>query len=429
MQSLGPLRLTKRLGKSIICWFLEHQTKKLINKHSLKLVAVVGSVGKTSTKLAIAKTLSASSDVIYQEGNYNDRLTVPLVLFNQDVPSLFNIIAWAKIYIANNKIISGNYPYKYAVLELGTDRPGEIAKFAYLKPDITVVTAVAEEHLEFFKTLDNVAKEELAVFKYSRAVLVNRDDVSDRYLSGFNFKTYGLSRGADYSAKVSRDNDLNGSELEVSTPRGNLKVKAEVLGSQGNKLIVVAAATASLLGLSLDEIYKGLKNVRSFSGRMNILRGINNSTIIDDSYNASPASTKAGLDVLYASKAKKRIAVLGSMNELGDYSAEAHRSIGNYCRSDKLALVVTIGSDAGKYLAPLAVKSGCQVKSFKNSNEAGEYLKKQITDGTVILVKGSQNRVFAEEAIKPLLKNKNDQNLLVRQSKAWLAQKARQSST
>ena len=418
--------LVKRVGKSIVCFFLEHQVKKLRDKQDFKLIAVAGSVGKTSTKLAIAKTLSANSKVIYQEGNYNDRLTVPLVLFNKDIPSLVNIFAWIKIYVANNKLIKSKYPYKYAVVELGTDRPGEIDRFAYLKPDIAVLTAIAEEHLEFFKTLDRVAKEELTIFKYSNKVLVNIDDVPSKYLTDLSYTSYGLKKGADYSAEVNNEHTLSGSDLKILTPNKHLSIKTTVLGSQGKKLVIAAVATSDLLGLRLEEINRGVKGIRSFSGRMKILKGIKGSTIIDDSYNASPISTKAGLDVLYTAKANKRIAVLGSMNELGKYSAEAHRSIGSYCLPDKLDIVVTIGSEAQKYLAPSAVKAGCHVKSFNNPNEAGEYVKDQIVDDTVVLVKGSQNGVFAEESIKPLLKNKDDQSLLVRQSKSWLDKKASQ---
>jgi UDP-N-acetylmuramoyl-tripeptide--D-alanyl-D-alanine ligase len=156
------------------------------------------------------------------------------------------------------------------------------------------------------------------------------------------------------------------------------------------------------------------------------LPGIKNSTLIDDTYNASPVAAKAALDVLYAGQAPQRIAILGSMNELGGYSPEAHREVGDYCDPSKLNLVVTIGKDANQYLAPAAAVRGCQVATFINPYKAGNYVGEQLQEGAVVLAKGSQNRVFAEEALKVLLANAGDADKLVRQSPYWRSVKAKQ---
>jgi len=159
---------------------------------------------------------------------------------------------------------------------------------------------------------------------------------------------------------------------------------------------------------------------------MQILRGVENSIIIDDTYNASPVAVKAALDVLYGTTAPQRIAILGSMNELGGYSRQAHEEVGEYCDPKKLDLVITIGKDAEKHLAPAAKKRGCTVESVMSPYEAGERARNALKSSAVVLAKGSQNGVFAEEALKSLLSDPNDEGRLVRQSKYWLGVKSKQ---
>jgi UDP-N-acetylmuramoyl-tripeptide--D-alanyl-D-alanine ligase len=156
---------------------------------------------------------------------------------------------------------------------------------------------------------------------------------------------------------------------------------------------------------------------------MQRLRGINNSVILDDTYNASPDATKAALDTLYKIDAPQKIALLGNMNELGGFSQDAHTDIGEYCNAKQLDLVVTLGPDANKYLAPAAEKNGCKVIRTTKPHEAAESIKEVIKAGTVILAKGSQNMVFAEEAVKALLENPDEADKLVRQSPEWLKKK------
>lgn len=418
----------KTAGKILVCRILERQVVQLRKKHKMTVIAVVGSVGKTSTKLAIAHTLEASRRVIYQSGNYNDRLTVPLVLFGRKLPGLFNVPAWLRIFSANKKAIRGERYYDLAVLELGTDHPGDIARFAYLKPDITVVSAVTPEHMEYFETLDAVAKEELAVYAYSKQVLVNADDTPEHYLKGKKVLRYGLGKkGNDFSATDYKSNGIKPAKVTIHLQDGvHFEAQAEIIGEQGVKIALAAAAAAQLAGLEKAEIEKGLQEVKPFAGRMQILPGIKDSTIIDDSYNASPATVKAALDVLYATTAPQRIAILGTMNELGGYSERAHEEVGKYCRPDKLDLVVTIGKDASRFLATAAKAMGCSVEICDSPYEAGEIVKSKLKKGTVVLVEGSQNGVFAEESIKTLLADAGDAKKLVRQSDYWTHVKRKQ---
>lgn len=417
----------KKFGRAVVCTVLERQVKKLRKKHDFKIVAVAGSVGKTSTKLAIADLLSQTLRVQHQTGNYNDRVTVPLIFFGHSEPNIMNIFAWFKIFSANSKIVKGKYPYDIVVIELGTDGPGFMQEFAYLQPELAVVTAVAPEHMEYFKTLHAVAAEELKVFDFAKAVLVNGDDVPGKYLAGRKFLEYStLSNRAQYYAKAATQ-DLKGQRLDIMLPSAQLKaVSVQYIGQHGAKFALAAAAVGDILGLKPVDLTTGLQQLHHFGGRMQVLPGIKDSQIIDDTYNASPLAVKAALDVLYSAKAKQRIAILGDMNELGDMSSSAHREVGEYCDPKKLTYVVTIGKESKKYLAPTAKKQGCKVKSFLSPYEAGEFVKSILKDGAVVLAKGSQNGVFAEEAIKSLLADPADASKLVRQSKYWLSVKQKQ---
>ncbi|MBX4199615.1 hypothetical protein KW789_01855, partial [Candidatus Saccharibacteria bacterium] len=179
------------------------------------------------------------------------------------------------------------------------------------------------------------------------------------------------------------------------------------------------------LGMEPAQISEGISSIPPVNGRMQQLEGINGSTIIDDSYNSSPEASRAALDTLYRMDATQKIAVLGNMNELGKFAAGEHEAIGNYCKPGELELVVTIGPDANQYLASAAEAKGCKVKSFDDPYSAGRYLAPHLKKGSVVLVKGSQNKVFAEETVKLLLKNPNDSTKLVRQSPYWLKIKAK----
>jgi UDP-N-acetylmuramoyl-tripeptide--D-alanyl-D-alanine ligase len=417
----------KKLGKAFLSRQLERQVRQLRQKKNFTVIAVAGSVGKTSTKLAIAKTLAASRHIRYQDGNYNDRLTVPLIFFNREQPGIYNIAGWLRILRENRRQLHKPYPYDIVIVELGTDAPGQLKDFAYLRPDLTVITAIADEHMAQFKTLTAVAKEELVPLEFSERVLLNADDIPDEHMPKATYTSYGLWQSADYAVAEREMRSLQGQKITVKLPAGkSLSAEVAALGSQGAKIVAAAVAVADMLGLSLTDIKKGLAAITPVSGRMQILAGKQGSIIIDDTYNASPVAVEAALDVLYATEAKQRVAILGSMNELGEDSARLHSDIGGYCNPKKLDLVVTIGREAAENLAPVARNQGCTVKTFMSPYEAGEYIRHQLKPGAVVLAKGSQNGVFAEEAIKLLLANASQARKLVRQSDYWLKVKESQ---
>ena len=391
------------MAKKAVAAVLGYQVRKLVKKNNLKVIGVVGSIGKTSTKLAITGVLNAGLKVRSQEGNYNDLVTVPLVFFGEQTPSLFNPLAWLGVFWRNQRQLSQPYPYEVVVIELGSDSPGQIKEFRrYLNLEIGLITAISPEHMQFFGTLDGVAKEELAISNFSSLILANKDLSDDKYLKGLpNLLTYSLKGAADFNLTKLGIDPADISQAEQYSR-------------------VAAAAVAIKLGLDEDQIKNGLKNIKPPAGRMRILKGVNGSTIIDDSYNSSPAAAKLALDYLYKIGSSQKIAVLGNINEMGEYSQQAHEEVGQYCDPKKLSLVITIGPDAEKYLAPAAEAKGCKVQSFNNPYTAGEYLRPIVQKGATVLIKGSQNGVFAEETVKLLLANPDEAQKLVRQSDDWL---------
>jgi len=420
----------KALGRAIICGMLESQVKRLRKRHSFTVIGVVGSLGKTSTKMAIARTLSVARRVQWQEGNYNDRVTIPLIFFGQNEPPLLNVPAWARLLWQNERQLRGVYPHQVVVAELGTDWPGQLREFAYIKPDLVVVTAIAAEHMEFFKTLDGVAAEELSALDFSKQALINTDETDAKYLKGRTYTSYGLSGKPAYTLKDRTSKGLRGQRVTFKLAKeSEFTLDTPLLGEQGAKIVLAAAAAAHVLGIPVGEIEKGVGEVTAFAGRMQILPGKMNSTLIDDSYNAAPVPVKAALDVLQSGDAPQRIAILGSMRELGEYTPEAHREVAEHCDPTKLDWVVTVGAAARDYLAPVAKERGCQVKSFLSPHDAGKFVAKQLREGAVVLAKGSQNYTFTEEALKPLLADPADAAKLVRQSPYWMAQKAKQLKT
>ena len=416
--------MIKKAGKSLLSKILEAQVKALLRRNEVKVVAVAGSVGKTSTKIAVATVLGESMRVRYQDGNYNDRLTVPLIFFDRQEPSIFDILAWVRLLISNFRVIKKPYPFDVVVVELGTDAPGQMRRFRYLRPDLLILTAIAPEHMENFNDLEAVAKEELSMNAAAKTVLINRDDCEDDYVNGFDHLSYGLNSASDYGLKGLVLKGIAGSKATMLWPDGMVRdIDIRLAGRQGAKICLAAGACADMIGMDRQAAFKAMSSLKPVSGRMNRLEGVNDCIIIDDTYNSSPSAATAALDVLYATKGTKRIALLGSMNELGAFSRQAHESVGSYCDPRKVDLVITLGKEANEFLAPAAQARGCEVVSFDDPKVVGEYLRPRLDKHTVLLAKGSQNGVYAEEALKPLLKQRSDVSKLVRQSAYWLSKK------
>ena len=408
--------ITKRLEQAVV---------RLVRANpALKVVAVGGSVGKTSTKLAIAAVLTQKYRVLVQAGNYNSELGLPLSLFELEVPArITDVMGWFRLLGAVERKLSQPYPYDVVVLELGTDHPGDIPNFmAYLRPDIGLVTAITPEHMASFGTLEAVAEEEFALLEGSRTAVIHINDPElakrQKRLGIKAVRAYGESGHIHWA---------DGDNLCLGADLGTIKIKPQVVGDHSRLALLAAASVGVQLNVSGIQIAHGLNAVTPVPGRMQPLVGKDGIKLIDDSYNSSPDAVGAALKTLKQIAKGRRLAVLGQMNELGDYSRTAHTAVGRAAAD--LDLLITIGHDATTILGPAAVAAGlakAKWQHFDSPITAGNWLAGQAQRGDTILFKGSQNGVFAEEAIKPLLADPADAGKLVRQSQAWLDQKAQQ---
>jgi UDP-N-acetylmuramoyl-tripeptide--D-alanyl-D-alanine ligase len=405
---------------------LEKYVRQYFEAHpEIKLVVVAGSVGKTSTKAAVAEVLAQQYRVRMSLNNLNTEIGAPMAILGIDIPeNIRSMRAWRQVFkIARNRIKS---PTDVDVIaqELGTDKPGDIAAFAqYLRPYIAVVTAVTPEHMVNFGTLEAVAQEEITVANIAETAVISRDDVDGEHFANYlinpSIFTYGSTDAAEYSFIIDDFDIKTGYKGSFKTPNGELPAELHVLGEHSIRPIIAAVAVGVLMQVTPDKIEAGVKRIRPVAGRMDVLRGLEDSTIIDDSYNSSPASAAAALHTLYTIPSPARIAVLGDMNELGQSSPVEHQAIGKMCDPDLLSWVVTVGKESANYLAPVARQNGCQVESFENALQAGAFVHKVLEPGAVVLFKGSQNGIFLEEAIKVVLHSTEEDRDLVRQSSQW----------
>lgn len=412
--------IQKKLEQYVRKYFLSHP--------EVKLVAVVGSVGKTTTKTAIATVLSEKLRVRMHDSNHNTHMSVPLAMLGIEYPTnIRSFWQWQRVFKAAKRRIKQPSDVDVIVQELGTDRMGEIAHFGtYLRPAVTVVTAVQPEHMEFFGSIENVAQEELAAVNFSEVGIINRDDIDGRFanfITNAAIDTYGTTTAAEYRFETDDVNPIDGYDGKIFAPElvEPLTAHVHVLGEHILRAAMAAVAVSLKLGLNSSEIVNGLAKVRSVKGRMNILKGQESSTLIDDTYNSSPSAALAALQVLYSINAPQRIAVLGDMNELGNTSASEHETLGKFCDPNLLAWVVTVGEQAEKFLAPAARARGCQVKSFKTAIEAGGFTRGILVQDAIVLLKGSQGGIYLEEATKMLLHETHEDHELVRQSAEWRA--------
>jgi UDP-N-acetylmuramoyl-tripeptide--D-alanyl-D-alanine ligase len=425
-------RATKTGLRKLIARQLEGRVKRLLREQDVKVVGVTGSVGKTGTKLAIAEVLRQKYKVLAHPGNFNSEIGLPLAIFEIDIPeTLINPVAWAQIMWQIDKRLEGKFGYDVMVLEMGADQPGDIKKFmSYIQPDIGIVTAIAPAHVEGFGSVDAIAKEKMSLAHGSRAVLLNAEDervMSEAQALHQPVQTYGVATGGVHWEGVTRSKEftLHG-RLQLNN--GEIAVKTRLVGRHNLSALAAAGAVGEELGLEPEQIRAGLESIEPVSGRMQVLEGINDSIVLDDTYNSSPRSVTAALETL-AELPGRKLVVLGSMNELGELSAREHRSVGVTVASMKPAMLVTIGMEANRYIPAGAVEHGFArelIHTFDSPYNAGEFLRSMVKAGDVVLVKGSQNGVFAEETVAMILANPSDRSRLVRQSSVWQRRKRAQ---
>lgn len=386
------------------------------------IIAVAGSIGKTGTKRTISLVLSKGKRVAWQDGNYNDIVTVPLVYFGLSEPPLYNPFAWIVVFARMTVQCMRKQGAQIVVLELGTDKKGDIASFKdRLFADYGVITAIATEHMQNFGTLDAVAEEEFMLAKFSKQLYIGSAIIDSGFAERVgSYKSYGSNKKSDASFV------FNGTQIDITTKKHFYKFAPLLQGRHQFGALAIAAELGEQVGLETETILRALKTVAPMPGRMQILQGKDGSHLIDDTYNSSPEAVIAALDYLYDRTDPKKIVVLGSMNEMGDSSQSLHKKVAQHCDFSKIEKLITIGHDANKYIGEFLENKNGNVTKMTSPYQVGKYLANMDLANTAVLFKGSQNGVFLEEAVKLVLKNPDDSSRLVRQSSDWNIKKKAQ---
>lgn len=429
--------MLKPLFKKIVINILEWEAKLILRKYKPKIIAVTGNVGKTSVKEAAFAVLKNNYKVRKSEKSYNSEFGVPLTIINR--PTAWNsAIGWlANILEGLFLIILPNRYPDLLVLEVGADRPGDIAKTAkWLAPDIAIITRLPDVpvHVEFFPSVDDVVKEKMSLaqaVKSEGLVIINGDDERIKAVRdsiSASIMTYGLTDGLDvqasnYSLLYDDDKENLAGLSYYLTYKGEIypvKIKG-ALGLHHVYTTLAAFAVAITEKLEPAKAIAELEGYRTPPGRMRVIPGLKGSTIIDDSYNASPAAMEAGLATVFeVENTKRKFVVLGDMLELGEHTIEAHKAIGKLLLG-KIDMLIAVGMRA-KFIIEGALEAGLpkeNILHFSDSREVGLYLQNEIEYSDLIYVKGSQ-LIRLEKTVEEIMLHPEDkEKLLCRQDPEW----------
>ena len=418
------------LKKAVIA-VLTSEAKLILRKYRPKIVAITGSVGKTSTKDATAKVLEARFRTRKSQKSYNSEFGVPLTIIGART-GWGSPLKWLEaIRLGLGAIFTKQSYPEILVLEVGADRPGDIKKIReWLKPDVAVVTALAETpvHVEFFESPEEVFEEKAELVKNlppEASVILNFDDeevAKMRDKTSARILTFGFVEGADVKGAAYgiffQDNAPAGIEFEAES----LHVKIpNALGEHQALAALAAIAVGKVFDIKSEDAARALSLYSSPPGRLKLIKGIKETLILDDTYNSSPKAAQAALETLAEIPAKRKIAVLGDMLELGKHTITAHREIGEMAAGKKIDLLITVGVRA-KFFAEGAVKAGFskkQILSFGDSPEAARELEKIIEQGDLILIKGSQGMRMEKITEALMAEPERAGELLCRQDEAW----------
>ena len=334
----------------------------------LPLVAITGSNGKTTTKEMLSSILTlhlkSKAKLLMSQGNFNNDIGLPLSL------------------------LRAKKTHRYAVVEMGMNHEGEIRYLSELaKPDVAVITNIAEAHIEFFGSKKGIAKAKSEIFeglKKNGIAIINQDDEFYSLLkkAARNKKiiTFGANSKSDvYVKKIIRQ------VAQIKTPKGQIDIKVKLEGEHNLKNALAAIASAIALKIPLEAIKKGIEAIKPVRGRLEFKKGLWGSIIIDDTYNANPESMRAAIDVL-AKQNRNKILIIGDMGELGKKAVQYHKSIGEYIQEKKILDVV----GTGKLTKHTIEKCKGNAKWFDDKKVLIQYIKTKMKKNTCVLVKGSR---------------------------------------
>ncbi len=354
-------------------------------KFQMPIVGITGSVGKTSTKEMISAALETGFHIMKTAGNQNSQIGVPLTLFRMEKGQ------------------------ELAVVEMGISEFGEMENLVrFVQPDVAVVTNIGEAHIAQFGKKENTLKEKLKIamnFTEKQRIFLNGDDPLLRRAAGkmkCPVTLFGTSEGCDYRAENMHIQDGKNC-FTLVYPEGQEDVVIQQLGLHNVQNALVAIAVAGYFGIEPSIAKKGLMDYAGIPMRQQINHLAHGIKVIDDTYNASPASVKSGVDVLMQlDNPGRKIAVLGDILELGDVSWQCHYDTGAEIAEKNLQIIVTVGQEM-KALAKAVIDSGAGIAvcSFDANKEAIQWLLENVSEGDAILVKGSRG-MHEEEVVKAL---------------------------
>lgn len=407
--------------KTFVRKSLAKSAKRVIEREKPEIIGITGSVGKSSTKEAIATVLRRKFAVRANVGNMNTEFGLPLTVLGLPAVNSRSPMKWLATLLGAWKAASSgakDYP-KTLVLEMGAAKQGDIAELCEVaQPKIGVVTAVGESHLESFGTVEGIQKEKRVLIerlpKDGLAVL-NRDD--DRVWSMARtsrapIRSFGFNESADVRAvepigyACTYDGEC-GMHFKIQADGATVPVFIPgVLGRPAIYAALAAAVVGLHKGMNLVEIADGLREYSGPPGRMRYVPGIKRSVLIDDTYNAAPRSALAALYVLRdipSTESAKKFAVLGDMLELGSVSEEGHMQVGREAAecADILVFVGERMADAAKAARAAGVAED-RVFRFSTAAEAGRFVQERMKQNDVVLVKGSRG-MRMEVVVKELM--------------------------
>lgn len=413
----------------------------VLKKYKPKVIAVTGSVGKTSTKDAIYNVLVPHFRIRKSEKSYNSEFGLPLTILGQK-SAWMSPLGWAHILFigATEIFFKSKYP-EWLVLEVGANRPGDIRKISkWLKPDIGVLTRLPEipVHIEFFPDREAIVNEKMSLaqdVKKNGLIVYNIDDetlrekvkdLSQEKISyGFSDLAQVKASNAQVLYEKNGDNNLPvGISFKLDHEGQIIPIRIKgVLGEHQVYSALAAIAVALASGLNIVAVAETIQNFYATPpGRLKLISGIKGSIILDDTYNSSPAALEAAIVALGGLETSgRKIALLGDMLELGEHTIEAHRLAGQLV-AQNCDLLLTVGLRS-KFFEEGAKEKGMKeenIRHFEDSLEAGQALDKIIKTGDAILIKGSQGMRMEKAVVEVMAEPLRAGELLCRQEEEWL---------